>query len=149
MSNLRHIKVNLSNTFSLKSRCKYCGSTPEWYYYTRTSQAFEDNKVFQFISEWIKSNYKRMCQDYYLIEYPRSYNRIGNFAHLVDYKAYNPNFHKNCKYHNKSNDTDLYTVDHLSCHCGKTNWAFSTTASKNKLEIKQRKARVYILKSSY
>lgn len=146
MSKKRYIKVSLSTPFPLKNRCKYCSSTPEYYYYTRNSASFQDHEVSQFINMWIVSNHKRMCQDFYLTEMPKSFNKTGFFAHLVDYKSFNPRFHKNGKDDKRSYNPDLTTIDHVSCHCGKTSWAFNATASKGKREVSQRKARVAVPK---
>lgn len=133
------VKVNLSSTFPFKNRCKYCASQPKHYYYTRTASAFQDHEVIKFINMWISSNHKRMCEDYYLTEMPKHFNTAGSFAHLVDYKGYNPRFHKNHKDHNAH--ALASTTDHLACNCGRTNWAFNETSAKNRPEIKQRKAR--------
>jgi len=132
-------KVNLSSTFPLKNRCKYCATTPKYYYLTRTSSTWQDYEVVLFINMWIANNHKRMCQNYYLIEMPKDYTTISSFDHSIDYKGYNPRFHKNHKNHNLYANSN--TIDYLSCQCGRTRWAFNETMSKNRPEISQRKAR--------
>jgi hypothetical protein len=136
----KYVKISLSDTFPLKNRCKYCSSIPAWYYHTRISSSFQDHEIAQFINMWLTGSHKRMCQDFYLTEMPKSFTNTNNFAHAVDYKGFNPRFHKNSKYHNYDHSGTV--VDHLSCSCGKTNWAFNETRAKNKPEIKQRKARI-------
>lgn len=140
------IKVNLSSTFPLKSRCKYCSSDPKHYYLARTISAFQDHEVIIYINMWIASNHKRMCKDYYLAEMPRNYNVISNFGHSVDYKGYSPRYHRNSKYHNLH--ANLNMIDYVTCRCGKTRWAFNDTVARYKRETIQRKSRV-LFKTKY
>lgn len=139
MNKKEFVKVNLSTPFPLRGKCKYCKGEPKHYYLARTSSAFKDFETIQFINAWIASNHKRMCQDYYLGSMPKDFTKASNFGHSLDYKGYNPRFHKNHKDHNSHSMSN--TIDHLSCDCGKTSWAFNETVAKNRPEVRQRKAR--------
>lgn len=87
-----------------------------------------------------------MCQDYYLTEKPRNYNTSRHFSHAVDYKGYSPKYHKNHKNHNLHAMAN--SIDHLSCECGLTDWAFNETVSKSRPEVSQRKAR-FVFQTKY
>ena len=130
------IKISMSSLFPLKNRCKFCMSMPKYYYSIRPSGVFQDHEIIQFINNWIVSNIKRMCHDFYLTEMPKNFPNNRSFGHVVDYKGFNPRLHRSSK---NCNNT---IIDHLSCECGKTSWAFNQTGSKNKPEISQRKARI-------
>ena len=128
------IKISVSSLFPLKNRCKFCMSTPLYYYNSSASLAFTDHVNNKFITKLLNNNCKRMCKDYYLTIMPKKFTNISYFNHSI-FKAFNPRYHK-------SNKKSLFgLIDHLSCECGKTNWLFNESFAENSPEIKQRKAR--------
>lgn len=104
-----------------------------------SASSYKDYKTGLFINWWLTSNIDKMNSDFYLTEMPVNFDKNTYFSHAVDYKGFNPRFHKNSKYHN--HDESSVIIDCLQCSCGRTNWAFNETRSKNKPEVKQRRAK--------
>jgi hypothetical protein len=134
------VRVNLSETFMVRSRCKSCGELPSMYYYFKNPVLFDDVNEVRHIFGFIKKYISRMCDDFYLIENPSSFKHMSYFGFRLNFKGYNPKLHKTrtpwVQY-----KQELEITEFLTCECGKTSWAFSDKTIKLRPEIIFKKAR--------
>ncbi len=130
--------VNISSTFMAKSRCKKCGSPPQYnrYFYFQTSNFFKSPRKQSSLINFLKKHFKRMCEDYYLSNYPSRYNSVSPFSHSASYKGFVPKLHKNKGVSATENYTEIIT-----CYCGRTTWAFYQKSAENRPEIINKKGR--------
>jgi hypothetical protein len=130
------IRVNLSNSFTTRTRCLKCGAEPTIYFYSFKPYLFEDHRHASSLIEYVRKRFKRVQLDWYLEARPKDFTGIVSFSHLVNYKGFNPKLFKS-----KGIDQDNNIVQFIACWSGCTVWAFSDKASENRREITQRRAR--------
>lgn len=134
------VRVNLSETFMVRSRCKLCGKLPSMYYYFKNPILFDDVNEVKYLFGFIRKYISRMCDDFYLIESPSSFIHMSFFGFKLNFKGYNPKLHKTrtpwIRY-----KQDLEITEFLTCECGKTSWAFSDKTVKLRPEIILKRAR--------
>jgi hypothetical protein len=134
------VKVNLSETFMVRSRCTSCGELPSMYYYFKNPILFDDVNEIRYLFTFIRKYVNRMCNDFYLIDRPGDFIRMGFFGFRLNFKGYNPKLHRTrtpwARY-----KQDLEITEFLTCECGKTSWAFSDKTVKLRPEIILKKAR--------
>lgn len=130
------IRINLSTPFIVRSRCKFCGEFPSVYYLVRNSVMWHNPRKIQEQSSLYNSIVERLCANYYLKEDPKSFTSTNYFAYWVPYKNYRPRLHRT-----RGSNPVLDTIEFFTCDCGRTTWALSEKAVKNRPEISNRKAR--------
>lgn len=135
MAKIDLFQASLSCTSLLKSRCKFCGSRPTFYYYSLKTPSYYDIDDSKAIQARIQKFIKEIIEFWYMIESPSSFRSIQSFSHDIYYNKYDPRSHKTYGYHPKVSNT----IDHLSCDCGKTTWAFNQTSGAKNPIIKQKR----------
>lgn len=137
-SKKKKIKINLSCTALIKSRCKYCKSVPMYYYYMMKQISFPDVNDANEIQSWLREQIKNMSTVFFPMESPRNFLTLRSFSQKTSYKKYDPRIHKNYGY----DATQSNVVDRITCSCGQTSWAFNQTNARTNPSIKQRKLKV-------
>jgi hypothetical protein len=131
------IRLKISNTFSVRARCKDCGKGPSYYYYTRKPFLYKNVRDYIRSSEWMRGYIKRMTSDWYLDATPRYFHGLEEFSFKIDDKSYLPAAHRiRGAASPKDNVTEI-----IGCVCGKTLWAFNQRSIQNRSEITNRKGR--------
>ena len=134
------VKVNLSETFMVRSRCNSCGELPSMYYYFKNPLLFDDPNEVKLLFTFIRKYISRMCDDFYLIESPSSFHHMSFFGFRAAFKGYNPKLHRTrTPWFNYKQELEI--TEFLTCECGKTSWAFSDKTVKSRPEIVLKKAR--------
>lgn len=134
---LEKTKVNLSSSFVVRSRCKYCHSGPAHYYFSKNPNLlFSPNWKYFESAAWLSKCYKRICSDYYLMDSPSYVKSVSDFTHKVRYKAFRPKLFKNKGVHPFSDYREF-----LICECGKSCWEFYQKSTSKRVEIINRKSR--------
>jgi hypothetical protein len=132
----KFVGVNLSTTFLIRTKCKFCATGPVHYFTGKTTiKWLSPHKAkgnYKFYFKFIK----RVNYDYYLDEAPKKYTSMSPFTHTPAYKGYNPALHKK---RGVSAINDF--VEYLCCDCGRSKWVFSQKATKQRPEIVNRKAK--------
>ena len=134
------VKINLSETFMVRSKCKYCAEQPSIYYYVKNPLLWQDPSRIKEIFAFIKKYVHRMCSDFYLMEDPSSFYHISFFGFKTSFSGYNPKLHKTrTPWAFYKQETEI--TEFLTCECGRTSWAFTDKTAKYRPEIVLRKAR--------
>lgn len=123
-SDKKMLKIAISSTFNVRSRCKYCYGKPNNIYFIRDSSLSINPKKTNFI-------YNRSI----LFDYPRL--RINSMIGLNEKprSKYNPKLHNN-KYVNP------YPIaESFCCKCGQTSWETNFFATSTRPEISMRKSK--------
>lgn len=129
------VRINLSDPFVIRARCKFCGDPPSMYYFVRNPTLwYNPHKVTDMDRNWNKY-WTRMCSDYYLTEEPKYFTKINYFSWRKETKSYNP------KLHRTKNANPLSSEEFLTCECGRTVWAFTDKANRSRKEITNRKSK--------
>lgn len=130
------IEVNISASFIARARCKYCGTPPSLYLYSRNPYLYADIGQKQFTSAFAKKWIKRICGDWYLQEEPSSFTEVNSFQTIYrDY--FTPTLQRT-----RGNPSDRDNLmEMICCECGKTAWHFKNKSIKNKPEIINRKGK--------
>lgn len=130
------IRINYSTPFTLRARCKFCGSGPTHYYYTRSDTLwFNPNRIKEHF-DLMKKYCKRMCSNYYLIDDPKYFNSLIGFSFFVSFNKYRPKLHSG-----RGTHPVFDLVEHLRCECTRTDWAFYDKSTITRPEIFNRKSR--------
>lgn len=130
------IRVRLSSSFMIRTKCKHCQTGPTDYYIERAGIPWKEHNSVRNTFNIIKRFWNRLASDYYLGEQPSSFNNLSMFNHTPSYKGFRPRAHRNRGVHAK-----LECIERVCCACGLTNWAFYEKGATNRPEISQRKAR--------
>jgi hypothetical protein len=134
------IKVSLSETFMVRSRCKHCGELPSVYFYFKNPILFEDVNEVKHVFNFIRKYINRMCEDFYLMENPSNFIHMSFFGFKLNFKGFNPKLHKTrTPWFNYKQELEI--TEFLGCECGKTSWAFSDKTTRRRPEIVLRKSR--------
>lgn len=129
------IHANLSSSFVVRAKCKYCLGGPKHYWSSRNKSYCSSPDAMQTRFLAVKKSSKRFCQDYYLDSNPREFTGLSAFVFTVSFKSYPARLHKN------KGVSSFERTEIVECECGKTQWAFNEKSSRNRPEITQRKAR--------
>ena len=131
------IKIRLSTTFVARCKCKYCGGSPSFYWYTRNPTMWfsprKEIEHFDFYRKFIK----KFNSDFYLNEEPRYFNRMSLFKY-VGREGYRPRLHRT-----RGTNPVFDKVEYLSCDCGSATWAFNQKAGDTRPERSNRRARSF------
>lgn len=132
------IRVNISSTFLVRTRCSRCSKGPTYYYSIRNPISWKDARTQIAIGKWRRGWVKRMATDLYLYDEPKRYTNLQDFSFILEGKQYRPSAHRTCgrPTNNKEDITEI-----LSCECGATTWAINQKATRNCPEITNRKGR--------
>lgn len=128
------VRINLSESFLVRSKCLYCDSIPDFYYLI-------DGKAMWFSPRKINNSLlskiaKRLCSDHYLDNPPKWYHNMTDFKFSLSYTTYRPRLHRT-----RGSLPVQDCVEYLTCNCGKTVWAFSNKAIRYRPELVQRRSR--------
>jgi hypothetical protein len=124
------IKINISNTFIIRSVCKFCKTGPTSYFTVMNKIKWFNPKIAIDKHHRNKNNPKLYPSDL-----PREITKMGCVKHYTDYKGYNPSRHK------KKGMASMDFLEGLSCKCSRTFWLFSHISNKNRMEIVNRKGK--------
>jgi hypothetical protein len=136
------IRVNLSNSFIARARCKACGKSPDIYLSVPLipqNPRYYDPRI----SDWVFNLYKKYIKrfintDWYKKYQPRYFNKLKDFSYYwISKSSYKPTLHQ---YIGKEHP-DAMIVEYLECPCGQTVWAFVEKSAEFRLELKHRRAR--------
>ena len=140
------VKINISESFMARARCKSCGKGPDYYYATMKPFMWKDVKYFLVFSsitrDWFAKNF-----NWFKAFEPKHFTKIGDFSKRLEDKSYNPITHRT-----KGADiNDRYNVvEYVGCSCGATVWGFNNVSVQKRPEITNRKGRYkYPQKFSY
>lgn len=139
----RIVEIKLSTTFLSRTKCRYCNDFSNFIYRIRNYLLDYDTKICIQKFEYIKSNVKRMCDDYYLSLSPKFFKDTSFFNHSVSYKGYNPRLHRL-----RDVKKDDYCTEFISCRCGFTNWAINYKLCENQLSFNRKSRHVHDRKFS-
>lgn len=129
------IRVNLSSSFMVRARCKYCQSGPAEYSIENSLKPIKDHYQIRSRFSIAKKFYYKINYDYLLDTNPSSYTNLTLFKHTPSYKGAHTHAFRSMIF-DKSE-----CVEKLWCECGLTQWAFNDKGTKYRREISQRKAR--------
>lgn len=130
------IRVRLSTPFLVRTKCKFCNGLPTIYYYVQNPSLWFDPRRVTDQLEFVKKYVKRMGSSHYLYDDPKYFTGEATFGHQVTYKGYRPKLHRT-----RGVSPHLDIIEHLTCECGRANWAFTEKSVQNRPEIMARKAR--------
>jgi hypothetical protein len=129
------IKVRLSTSFLIRSKCIYCKSGPSVYFYIQNPILwFNHRKVLERI-EFLKRNVKRFGGSHFLKFDPKYFIYNSHFNQSINFKGYNP------KLHRTRGNYAISITEYLQCNCGRMSWAFSEKSIQNRDDILSRKSR--------
>ncbi len=128
------VKIKLSSSFMARTRCKYCGSYPSYYYRFGTDKLYKNPRTYINWFFWYTKHQDRLCDDFYLIDDPKEYTITSYFDYPVKIKSYNPSIH------HKSGLQKRIISECLTCDCGKSYWVFNQKSVANREEIYNRKS---------
>lgn len=129
------IRVNLSESFMVRAKCKHCGGSPIIYYYLRNPTMWLDPRKAMDRANYIRLLIKQL-QAKGLFEQPKTYTSIAALSYDIDNARYRPRLH-----HTRGSNPVFDVVEFLTCDCMKTTWAYSNKAVAGRPEITNRKAR--------
>lgn len=120
-------KISLSETFIVRSRCKYCQDSPSIYYYYKTPFYWEDPNSSRDLFAFVKKQVSRLCSDIYLESSPGDFHNISFNGFKLNFKGYKPRLYKN------SFPMEISAL--LTCKCKKTFWAFPDNIDSSRPEV--------------
>lgn len=132
------IRVNISSTFMVRSRCKNCGKGPDYYYAVGQPFKWVDVRSALVFSKKVKEWLTKIISNWYLPFTPRYFEKLGDFAFELEDKSYDPLFHRTRGANNGMNNR---VVEFVGCSCGSTIWAFNEKSVAKRPEITNRKGR--------
>lgn len=127
-------KINGSQTFFFKSRCKHCKSGPKYIYFMLNKQVSPKN-FFKLRDFYEKSISSYRADDFYIDYAIRNRNFAPSYMFDGTTSAYRKLPVPNFKY--QQNEDKFVTV--IECDCGKTSWAY---VKSNRHHIINRKSSV-------
>lgn len=130
------IRVSLSSSFMVRTKCKHCLSSPSVFYAVKNSNCYLDPRSPINHFSYVKRFCKRMCNDYYFFDSPLDIVNSSPFKFTPNFKGYKARLHKNKGVSAYTDYTDMVT-----CDCGMTNWLFYEESAATRPEIIRRKAR--------
>lgn len=140
------VKINISESFMPRARCKECGKGPEFYYATYKPFIWKDIKYFfvytDVAKKWFSGN-----NSWFKGYAPKYFTKASDFSRKLPGKSYSP-----LTFRTKGSDiSDRFNiVEYVSCKCGSTAWGFNNNSVQKRPEITNRKGRYkYPQKFSY
>jgi hypothetical protein len=134
------IRVNLSQSFMTRSRCKSCGSKPDdpdsMYFYVRSKALWYNPNIALAQANSYQKYSKKWVGDYYLLESPKDFNTTKYFNYSVWFNTYRPKLHRT-----RGSNPVEDGCDCITCGCGGTVWVFSQFSARGRPEISQRCAK--------
>lgn len=131
------IKIRLSTPFVVRTKCKHCGGSPAFYWYTRNpTMWFSPRKEIEHFDHYRKL-IKKFNSDYYLSEEPKYFTKMIMFNY-AGRDGYRPRLHRS-----RGTNPVFDRVEYLSCDCGMATWAFNQKAGDLKPEKSNRRARTH------
>ena len=130
------VRVNLSSTFVIRCKCRYCGEGPDEYYCVNHMAYDLDPRSSQAVYVWFKKYVKQLIGFWYKKHQPSVFTNMRAFNIRWAEQSYKPTLHQ----HVGIQPYDTVT-EYLSCPCGKSVWAFSQRQGDRRMEIRNRKAR--------
>lgn len=127
------VKISLSETFIVRSRCKYCKDFPSIYYHYQSPILWQDPNSSRDLFAFVKKQVSRLCSDIYFEYSPKEFYHIGLFEFKVNFKGYNPRFHKS--------NSPMEISALLTCKCSKTFWAFPDKIENSRPEVVFKRSR--------
>ena|ERR1700722_9041353 len=109
------IKVNISSTFLLRVKCKYCGTSPFERLFIRKSFKIKDVRDKLIIYKRLNLMINRFTDDWYLSSSPNFFSKnIADFSWKND--SYSPILHRT-----RGNHFEQYQniIGGMWCKCGK------------------------------
>lgn len=140
------VKVNVSESFMARARCKDCGKGPDYYYAAYKPFMWKDVKYFFVFSTFAKKWFGT-SHNWFKGYEPKHFTKVSDFSRKLEGKSYNPIVHRT-----KGADiNDRYNViEYVGCSCGATVWGFNSNSVQKRPEITNRKGRYkYPQKFSY
>lgn len=132
------IRLNISSTFMVRTRCKNCGKGPDYYYAVGQPFKWVDVRSALVFSKKVKEWLVKIISNWYLSFTPRYFEKLGDFTFELEDKSYDPLFHRtrggNCGIQNR-------VVEFVGCSCGQTVWAFNQKSVIKRPEVTNRKGR--------
>ncbi len=132
------IRINISSTFMVRTRCQKCRSGPYYYYAVLKPYKWKNPRHAILFSNITRGWIQRMVSNWYLDFTPRHFNKMGDFSFNLEDKAYSPILHR--VRGSNVNERDN-VVEFIGCECGDTIWAFNDKSIKKRPEITNRKGR--------
>ena len=130
------IGINMSSTFLVRTKCSVCHKSPDMYYWVNQPALYYDARSAHAVFDWFKKYIKRINISYYKKYQPKHFTLLRTFNVYWTEKSYKPGLHQHVGIGVEEN-----IVEYLSCPCGTSVWAFAQESSKNRIEIRNRKAR--------
>ena len=130
------VKINAANTFPVRAKCRFCMKGPTHYFMQKLPIKWYNVKVIKELFDASSKYFKRMNQDFYLIEKPISFTGLAAFNCYPVYKSYNPALHIKRGIVAFGDVTEC-----LACYCGRTTWGFAQKSIIRRPDVIQRKAR--------
>lgn len=128
-------KINGSQSFFFRARCKFCKSVPKYIYYL-LNRMITTSSFYRIKSIYDNVDFELSTSDNFYLEHSiknRNFKPTYMFESISSKKLPIPNMG-----HQQNNDRFTTVIE---CECGKTNWAF---VRSNKDHIKNRKCKLEI-----
>lgn len=132
------IRINISMSFMARTRCKFCGGMPDYYYARVKPYNFETVQFYKRYTLRNKRWIRRMCNSWYKDYQPRMFDDTYEFSFRLDCLQFRPAI-------NRTRGSEMLERDNaiecLGCECGRSIWAFNQKSVKKRPEITNRKGR--------
>lgn len=128
------IRINLSEPFIMRAKCKHCGGSPIIYYYLRNPTMWFDPRKAMDRANYIRLLIKQL-QAKGLFEQPKNYTSVSALSYDTE-NRYRPRMHRT-----RGSNPVFDVVEFVTCDCMKTTWAYSDKAVAGRPEITNRKSR--------
>jgi hypothetical protein len=113
----RTLAVNITRTFFIRQKCKFCGSEPVEHFYYR-NDFFKDYKTSKNLGASLLKIYPVNTD--VSMYYPSSNNLKGpELKYNIPHKSYN------CSYHKNKSENSFRIINCLACKCGLSIWLMS------------------------
>jgi hypothetical protein len=130
------VKINAASTFPVRAKCRFCMKGPTHYFAQKLPVKWYNPKRIKELFDAASKYFKRMSQDFYLIEKPTAFTGIAAFSCYPVYKSYNPALHTK-----RGIPAFDDVIECLACYCGRTTWGFAQKSIVYRPDILFRKAR--------
>lgn len=130
-------RVNLSSTFPVRTKCKYCLSGPTYY--------SSDSIFFRRLNIQDARQYQKVVKR--MMKINRNWYSELSFSHFLDKSGISILFHKptymghHPTLYRKRGVSDRDIEEYFVCTCFKTKWKFHFKATQSCPEIAHRRAR--------
>lgn len=132
------IRINISSTFMVRARCKFCKNGPDYYYGCFKPHMWDDISRYRGFTGRNKQWIKRMCSSWYKEFEPYTFDDIYEFTFRLEYQSFRPTLFRA---HGATMSQRANVLECLTCKCGRTVWAFNQKSTKNRPEVTNRKGK--------